>query len=250
MEKTAYFKKMHHIGKIAGSISIAIMFGIPVIACLVFNIMPTFKEYIAVAGTLLAIYVPTALSEVLSYTPMLGSSAYLTFLTGNVGNIKIPVTLNAFEITESDLGTERGDAVAAVAVGTASLVTMICLIVGVVLLVPLEPVLKNPTVLTCTAQMLPALFGCQLVQQLTSKKSGDYIINGKWKVFLAAFAIICLIHFFIVPINGKEGYLMIIMLVGVSAIAVLMNKLGIIKVVPAANPKSAEENPVESKEAK
>ena len=249
MKKTAYFRKMHNIGKIAGTISIAIMFGIPLIVCVVFDIMPTFNEYIAVAGTLLAIYVPTALSEVLSYTPMLGSSAYLTFLTGNVGNIKIPVTLNAFEVTESDLGTERGDAVAAVAVGTASLVTMICLVIGVVLLVPLEPVLKNPVVSTCTAQMLPALFGCQLVQQLTSNKSGDYIINGKWKVFLAAFAIISLIHFFIMPINGKEGYLMIGMLIGVSAIAILMNKFGIIKVVPATKPKPVEE-PVEAEEAK
>lgn len=245
MKKTAYFRKMHNIGKIAGSISIAIMFGIPLVVCIVYGIMPTFNEYISVAGTLLAIYVPTALSEVLSYTPMLGSSAYLTFLTGNVGNIKIPVTLNAFEVTESDLGTERGDAVAAVAVGTASLVTMICLVIGVILLVPLEPVLKNPVVSTCTAQMLPALFGCQLVQQLTAKKSGDYIINGKWKVFLAAFAVICLIHFFIMPINGKEGYLMIGMLLGVSAIAILMNKFGIIQVVPAAAKPKAEEKPAE-----
>lgn len=244
MKKTEYFKKMHRIGKIAGSISIAIMFGIPLVICAVYDIMPTFNEYISVAGTLLAIYVPTALSEVLSYTPMLGSSAYLTFLTGNVGNIKIPVTLNAFEVTDSDLGTERGDAVAAVAVGTASLVTMICLVIGVILLVPLKPVLSHPTVATCTAQMLPALFGCQLVQQLTAKKSGDYIINGKWKVFLAAFAIICLIHFFIMPINGKEGYLMIAMLIGVSAIAILMNKFGIIQVVPAA-PKKVEEKPAE-----
>lgn len=245
MKKTAYFKKMHNIGKIAGSISIAIMFGIPLVICVVYDIMPTFNEYISVAGTLLAIYVPTALSEVLSYTPMLGSSAYLTFLTGNVGNIKIPVTLNAFEVTESDLGTERGDAVAAVAVGTASLVTMVCLVIGVILLVPLKPVLSHPTVATCTAQMLPALFGCQLVQQLTAKKSGDYIINGKWKVFLAAFAVICLIHFFIMPINGKEGYLMIGMLIGVSAIAILMNKFGIIQVVPAVAKPKVEEKPAE-----
>ena len=61
MKKTAYFRKMHNIGKIAGTISIAIMFGIPLIVCVVFDIMPTFNEYIAVAGTLLAIYVPTAL---------------------------------------------------------------------------------------------------------------------------------------------------------------------------------------------
>lgn len=247
MEKTAYFKKMHGIGRIAGSISIAIMFGIPLIICSIYKIMPSFGEYIAVAGTLLAIYVPTALSEVLSYTPMLGSSAYLTFLTGNVGNIKIPVTLNAFEVTESDLGTERGDAVAAVAVGTASLVTMVCLVIGVILLVPLKPVLSNPTVSTCTAQMLPALFGCQLVQQLSNKKSGDYIINGKWKVFAAAFAVICLIHFLIMPINGKEGYLMIGMLIGVSLIAIFMNKVGIIKVVPAAAKPVREEKKEEEK---
>lgn len=83
--------------------------------------------------------VPTALSEVISYTPMLGTACYITFITGNVGNMKIPCALNAMEMTDSPLGTERGDTVSAIAVSVSSMVTMIVIAIGVVLLVPLQP---------------------------------------------------------------------------------------------------------------
>ena len=81
------------------------MIGIPVVVCFIYDVMPTFSEVFTTAIGLLAVYVPTALSEVISYTPMLGTACYITFITGNVGNMKIPCALNAMEMTDSPLGT-------------------------------------------------------------------------------------------------------------------------------------------------
>lgn len=40
------------------------------------------------SSTLLAVFVPVAVSEFISYMPILGSASYLTYLTGNVLNQK------------------------------------------------------------------------------------------------------------------------------------------------------------------
>ena len=158
-DKNSYFNRAHRLGRIGTIIAILFMIGIPVVVCFIYDVMPTFSEVFTTAIGLLAVYVPTALSEVISYTPMLGTACYITFITGNVGNMKIPCALNAMEMTDSPLGTERGDTVSAIAVSVSSMVTMIVIAIGVVLLVPLQPILENPALTPAFDNVVPALFG-------------------------------------------------------------------------------------------
>lgn len=51
--------------------------------------------------SILLIYIPVGFSEALSYTPILGCSAYLAFITGNIMNLKLPVAANAMNLTKS-----------------------------------------------------------------------------------------------------------------------------------------------------
>lgn len=225
----SFSKKMHQVGRLATIMAIVIMLGVPLVFSIVNGVMPTWGEFIAPAGALLSIYVITALTEVISYSPMVGPACYITFITGNVGNMKVPAALNAQEITNSPMGTERGDAVSCVAVGVSSLTTMIVVAIGVVLLAPLQPVLQNPVFASCTAQMLPALFGCMIVQHLTNKRSGDYVIQGKQWVFLTMLAIVLVIHYFIMPINGKEGYILLAMIPTSALLTFIFYKIGLVK---------------------
>lgn len=174
--------------------------------------------------------VPTALSEVISYTPMLGTACYITFITGNVGNMKIPCALNAMEMTDSPLGTERGDTVSAIAVSVSSMVTMIVIAIGVVLLVPLQPILENPTVQVATSYMLPALFGSMVVTNVANSKSGEYRIKNRVLTMLAPMACIIAFDYLVMPIKGKEGYTMIVTIPLTILLAYIMYKLGIVKV--------------------
>lgn len=46
--------------------------------------------------------------EYLIYVPMLGSGAsYLSFITGNLSNLKIPCAVNARDLAHTKVGTRR-----------------------------------------------------------------------------------------------------------------------------------------------
>ena len=229
-DKNSYFNRAHRLGRIGTIIAILFMIGIPVVVCFIYDVMPTFSEVFPTAIGLLAVYVPTALSEVISYTPMLGTACYITFITGNVGNMKIPCALNAMEMTDSPLGTERGDTVSAIAVSVSSMVTMIVIAIGVVLLVPLQPILENPTVQVATSYMLPALFGSMVVTNVANSKSGEYRIKNRILTMLAPMACIIAFDYLVMPIKGKEGYTMIVTIPLTILLAYIMYKLGIVKV--------------------
>ena len=229
-DKNSYFNRAHRLGRIGALISILFMVGIPIVICVVYDVIPSFNEVITTAVGLLAVYVPTALSEFVSYTPMLGTACYITFITGNVGNMKIPCALNAMEMTDSPLGTERGDTVSAIAVSVSSMVTMAIIALGVVLLVPLQPILQNPTVQVATSFMLPALFGSMVVTNVANNKSGEYRIKNRVLTMLAPMACVIAFHYLVMPINGKEGYTMIATIPLTIALAYIMYRIGIVKV--------------------
>ena len=229
-DKNSYFNRAHRLGRIGALISILFMVGIPIVICVVYDVIPSFNEVITTAVGLLAVYVPTALSEFVSYTPMLGTACYITFITGNVGNMKIPCALNAMEMTDSPLGTERGDTVSAIAVSVSSMVTMAIIALGVVLLVPLQPILQNPTVQVATSFMLPALFGSMVVTNVANNKSGEYRIKNRVLTMLAPMACVIAFHYLVMPINGKEGYTMIATIPLTITLAYIMYRTGIVKV--------------------
>ena len=79
-----YLNRTHTIGRISTIIAMAVMLGIPAVVCTVYDIWPTFAAVAATAGPLLAMFVPSALSEVISFTPITGSSGYIGSIMGKV----------------------------------------------------------------------------------------------------------------------------------------------------------------------
>ena len=91
---------------------------------------------------------------------MLGAGgSYLSFVTGNISNLKLPVALNALEQTNANIRTEEGEIVSTVAIAVSSIVTMVIICLGVLLITPLTPILDAPVLAPAFAQILPALFG-------------------------------------------------------------------------------------------
>ena len=107
-----------------------------------------------------AVYFPVAIVEFLIYTPMLGTGgSYLTFITGNVTNMKIPCAMNARDIAGTEVGTPENEIVSTISIATSAIVTMLVIVAGVILLVPLQPVLQNEALLPAFNNVVPALFG-------------------------------------------------------------------------------------------
>ena len=101
----------HKSGRIFMVLFIAYMVVIPLIVCTVYDCMPSFKMCLPGLIAILAIMGPMSIAEVGSYTPILGSSTYLTFVTGNVMNLKVPCIINAQQVAKVEPNTVEGDAI-------------------------------------------------------------------------------------------------------------------------------------------
>ena len=116
----------------------------------------------AARGFLAAGLVWTASSvvEYLVYTPMLGAGgSYLAFITGNLINMKIPCAMNARELTDARTGTAENEVISTLSIAVSSLVTIVVLALGVLLMIPLQPVLQSPALQPAFDNVVPALFG-------------------------------------------------------------------------------------------
>jgi hypothetical protein len=195
-----YEKSIHQIGRIGSVIAVVFMLGIPALMCAVYDMFPSASELLLFGSGLLALYVPTGISEVITYVPMLGSASYLTFITGNISNLKLPCALNALEMADVEQNTDAGDAVATVAVAVSSMVTVAIILAGVVLLVPLRPLLESGPVKVAGNYMLPALYGCLFLSQVTSRAGGT-VIRGKLKAAILPGLLVFVIHVFVAPVN-------------------------------------------------
>ena len=91
---------------------------------------------------------------------MLGAGgSYLAFITGNVTNMKIPCAINARDIAKTKVGTPENEIISTLSVATSAIVTTLVIVVGVVLMIPLRPVLENPVLVPAFDNVVPALFG-------------------------------------------------------------------------------------------
>lgn len=240
-----YTDKVHTVGRLGTIGALAFMLGIPAVICQVYGLWPEFSKVFEIGSGILAMFIPIAVSEVFSYTPILGSACYIAFITGNVMNLKLPCAISAMEIAEVTQGTEEGDAISTVAIAASSMVTMVIIAIGVVMLVPLQPILQIEEVKIATTYMLPALMGGMFLNMMLSKNAGEYVIEGKLKAVVVPLIVIVLVNFFVTPIAGKEGYAMLVAIPFTVLCAYVLFKRGMIKVIPIAGAAPAVEAPAE-----
>ena len=243
MNNEKYIKSIHRLGRLGSLGALAFMVGIPLVICAVYSCFPDFGLVIQSGTGLLAMFIPIAISEVFSYAPVLGSASYITFITGNVMNLKLPVAINAIDIAGVEQSTDEGDAVVTVAVGASSIVTMVIIAVGVLLLVPLQPLFAIPAVKTATGYMLPALFG-GLALGIFNGRSGKYNIKGKLLGAIPAVIVVIILMIMGVPLSTYQGFVIVGMIPVTILASWLMYKKGIIKVYEQGK---TEPEPVTSK---
>ena len=121
--------------------------------------------------------------EPISYFPVLGiPGTYMSFLSGNIGNLRLPASVAAQEAANVEPGTEQGTVIATIGVAMSIIVNIVVLTIGVILgasvlskLPPIGVILgasvlsKLPQgVVTALNNILPALFGAMFGQQFIS----------------------------------------------------------------------------------
>ncbi len=155
-----YEKKTHLLGRIGLGMGLIMLLAAPFVMGFALDASPNIPAFWKGLAQIAAIYIPSCLVEFLIYTPMLGSGgSYLAFITGNIINMKIPCALNARDICGTKAGTQENDIVSTLAIATSSLVTTLVIALGVVLLIPLRPVLEAAVLQPAFNNVVPALFG-------------------------------------------------------------------------------------------
>ena len=155
-----YNQSLHRIGKILLVVSLILLLAVPFIIGMLNGVMPQTGGFLSGIAKVGVIYIPVAIVEFLVYTPMLGvGGSYVSFLTGNLTNMKIPCAMNARDMAGTEVGTAENEIISTISTATSAIVTTLVIVVGVILMVPLQPVLQSETLLPAFNNVVPALFG-------------------------------------------------------------------------------------------
>ena len=155
-----YRESVHRDGRIWGIVVGIVLLMFPLCLSVIFGALPNWE---ILAKGLLAtapMYWAVGIVEIFTYVPMLGAGGtYLSFVTGNISNLKLPCAVDAMERAGVKASSEEGEVISTIAIAVSSIVTTLIIIIGVICLVPLTPLLENELLTPAFDQILPALFG-------------------------------------------------------------------------------------------
>ena len=159
-QSLSYLEGTHYWGRIWGLSIFVLILMFPIAVCLLFNVLPEWKELLSGIFAILPMYWAVGIVEMFTYVPMLGAGgAYLSFVTGNISNLKLPCAVDAMERAKVKPSEEEGEIISTISIAVSSIVTVLIIVLGVLLIVPLTPVLENPVLAPAFDMILPALFG-------------------------------------------------------------------------------------------
>ena len=232
----------HRWGRFGTFLALVYMIALPFIVLAYYNSIPSFVEVINLSTiSILLIYIPVGISEAISYTPILGASSYLTFITGNIMNLKLPCAVNAMKIAKKQQNTPEGEAIASVGVAVCSIMTIIILALAALFSSWISPVFELPAVKTASNYIIPALFGSLTLGLFSSTNSGDKVVKNGIMGVLPVIIIVTIMAI-VVRVSGNGslfgavGFLILFMLPISIISSRIMWKKGIITVVDKKAP--------------
>jgi hypothetical protein len=154
---------------------------------------------------------------------MLGAGgAYLSFVTGNISNLKLPVAIDSMEKANVKASSEEGEIISTISIAVSSIVTTIIIIIGVILLLVIEPIgaaLASPVLEPAFSQMLPALFGGLAV----------VFISKNAKLSIAPIVLMLALFIFVPALNeGTVGIMVPVGVIFTVIVARIMYKKGML----------------------
>ena len=185
----SYMDSVHHYGRI-WNLSM----------CVVFLAFPDWNAFLVGVLATAPMYWAVGIVEVFTYVPMLGAGgSYLSFVTGNISNLKLPCALNALEQADVKANSEEGEIISTISIAVSSIVTTVIIILGVILIVPLTPILESEALAPAFDQLLPALFG----------SLGVVFVSKNWKIAIAPMILMLILFIFVPALNESTVGIMV-----------------------------------------
>lgn len=195
-----YMDSVHRDGRMWNLSVMVVLLAFPAVLCVIFGAMPNWAGVLKGLIATAPMYWAVGVVETVTYIPMLGAGgSYLSFVTGNISNLKLPCALNALENADVKAQSEDGEIISTIAIAVSSIVTTLIIILGVILIVPLNPILSSPVIKPAFDQMLPALFGAL----------GVVFVSKNVKLAAAPVALMLLAFVFVPALNAGTVGIMV-----------------------------------------
>ena len=196
----SYMDSVHHYGRIWNLSSCVVVLAFPIAIALIFNAAPDWNAFLVGVLATAPMYWAVGIVEVFTYVPMLGAGgSYLSFVTGNISNLKLPCALNALEQADVKANSEEGEIISTISIAVSSIVTTVIIILGVILIVPLTPILESEALAPAFDQLLPALFGAL----------GVVFVSKNWKIAIAPMILMLILFIFVPALNESTVGIMV-----------------------------------------
>ncbi|HHX48847.1 MAG TPA: hypothetical protein GX709_00400, partial [Clostridiales bacterium] len=177
-----YNNDMHKLGRVFTWIALALISLVPIFTMISTKSGP---DWGSLAKTILFSlgFLAIGLIEAFSYAPLLGiGGQYLSFITGNISNLKLPCAINAQQITKVEPGTEEHEIVTTIAIAVSSIVTTLIIIIGLIpLAIYQQEIVK--VLKPISPYVMPAIFGALMM----------VLIAMYWKNSVAPFLLCCIV---------------------------------------------------------
>ena len=216
----SYIDSVHRDGRLWNIGVMILLMAFPLTVAAIFGTAPDWGALVVGLIATAPMYWAVGIIETITFVPMLGAGgSYLSFVTGNISNLKLPCALNALEQNEVSASSEEGEIISTIAIATSSIVTTVIIMLGVICIVPLTPILSAPVLEPAFAQMLPALFG----------GLGVAFVSKNWKIAIAPVCLMLVLFVFVPALNaGTVGIMVPVSVVFTIAVGRVLYKKGVL----------------------
>lgn len=216
----SYMDSVHRDGRIWGIVVALVLFCFPVALSLIFSSMPNWKVLGQGILATAPMYWAVGIVEIFTYVPMLGAGGtYLSFVTGNISNLKLPCAVDAMNRAGVKASSEEGEVISTISIAVSSIVTTLIILIGVICIVPLTPILESKTLEPAFEMILPALFGGLAV----------VFVSKNLKLSIAPIILMLILFIFVPQLNaGTVGIMVPVGVIFTVIVARIMYKKGML----------------------
>ena len=176
MTDNGYHRWIHRFGISSSLLLFVAMTAFPVAISFVYGIWPDFKALWPGFVAVILFMAPYWPAETIGYMSVMGPGAlYMSYITGNVTNLRMPATIGTINSLGIKPNTEECHTMAIIACGASVITTVVIVALGVVIATPLAPVLESPVIKPAFDYVVPLAI-CLFFCYFTAVNSAYYML--------------------------------------------------------------------------
>lgn len=167
--RSTFIPRSHRIGRATLLVAMVACLLPPLYLSFGLGAFPGFRPILGGFISVIAFIGLMWIVEPISYFPVLGvSGTYMSFLSGNIGNMRMPVAISCQSAVNAEAGSRKAEVAAVIGIAISVMVNLVFLIALVLIGQALIDVLPPAVALAIKNYTLPALYGAVIVMFMNS----------------------------------------------------------------------------------